>query len=149
MAEADVVVEHPNREKAASRLTRIVVVLLLLVSALLLVVISVGAWDTLVGARALQLAYVALYLLIAFFVARWSRGVLPVAAALGMVLLIFALVATPAWFARAQDGFTDPAIPSDVVGMLTAIIVVLQLLLIAFALRGFRQAWNVELERPA
>ena len=123
--------------------------LLLLVTAFLMVVISVGAWDTLVGARALQVAYIALYVLIAFFVARWSRGVLPVAAALGMILLIFALVSTPAWFARAQDGFTDPAIPSDVVGMLTAIIVVLQLLLIAFALRGFRQAWNVEVERPA
>ncbi len=114
-----------------------------------MIVISVGAWDVLVGAKALQVIYILLYVLIAFFVARWSRGVLPVAAALGMILMIFALVSAPGWFARAQDGFTDPAIPSSVVGLLTAIIVPLQLLLIAFAMRGFRQAWNVEVERPA
>jgi len=143
------VLEHPNRRKAASKLTRAAVVGLLLVTALLMLVISVGAWETLMGARALQVVYIALYVLIAFFVARWSRGVLPVAAALGMILMIFAIVSVPGWFARAKDGFTDPPIPSDVVGLLTAIIVPLQLLLIAFALRGFRQAWNVEVERPA
>ena len=149
MAEDEVVIEHPNRERAASKLTRVVVVLLLLATAFLMIVISVGAWDVLVGAKALQVIYILLYVLIAFFVARWSRGVLPVAAALGMILMIFALVSAPGWFARAQDGFTDPAIPSSVVGLLTAIIVPLQLLLIAFAMRGFRQAWNVEVERPA
>ena len=149
MAEDEVVIEHPNRERAASKLTRVVVVLLLLATAFLMIVISVGAWDVLVGAKALQVIYILLYVLIAFFVARWSRGVLPVAAALGMILMIFALVSVPGWFARAQDGFTDPAIPSNVVGLLTAIIVPLQLLLIAFAMRGFRQAWNVEVERPA
>ena len=149
MAEDEVVIEHPNRERAASKLTRVVVVLLLLATAFLMIVISVGAWDVLVGAKALQVVYILLYVLIAFFVARWSRGVLPVAAALGMILMIFALVSAPGWFARAQDGFTDPAIPSSVVGLLTAIIVPLQLLLIAFAMRGFRQAWNVEVERPA
>ena len=149
MAEDEVVIEHPNRERAASKVTRVVVVLLLLATAFLMIVISVGAWDVLVGAKALQVIYILLYVLIAFLVARWSRGVLPVAAALGMILMIFALVSAPGWFARAQDGFTDPAIPSDVVGLLTAIIVPLQLLLIAFAMRGFRQAWNVEVERPA
>jgi hypothetical protein len=149
MAEADVAIEHPNREKASSKVTRAIVILLLLGSALLMLVISVGAWDALVGARALQVIYIAVYVGIAVMVLRWSRGVLPVAAALAIVLFIFALVSVPGWFERDKDGFTDPAIASDVVGLLTALLVPLQLLLIAFAMRGFQQAWNVEVERPA
>ena len=47
--------------------------------------------------------------MIAYFVARWNRGVLPVAAALAIILLIFAAVAGPAWFARDKTGFTNPA----------------------------------------
>ena len=150
MAEADdVAVEHPNRRKASSKATRLVVVALLLASAFLLTVISIGAWDALVGAKALQVIYILLYLGMAFLVLRWSRGVLPLAAALAMVLFIFALVSVPGWFERDKDGFTDPAIASDVIGLLTAILVPLQLLLIASAMRGFQQAWNVEVERPA
>jgi len=62
MAEPDIAVERPNREKAASKATRAAVILLLLVSALLLVVISVGAWDVLVGAKPLQVIYIVSYL---------------------------------------------------------------------------------------
>jgi hypothetical protein len=149
MAEPDVVVEHPNRKKASSKATRLVVIVLLLASALLMIVISIGAWDVLVGAKPLQVIYILLYVGIAFLVARWSRGVLPLAAALAIVLFIFALVSAPGWFERDKDGFTDPAIASDVVGLLTALLVPLQLLLIAFAMRGFQQAWNVEVEHPA
>jgi hypothetical protein len=112
-------------------------------------VITIGAWDVLVGAKALQILYILLYVGIAVMVLRWSRGVLPLAAALAIVLMIFALVSVPGWFARDQEGFTDPAIASDVVGLLTALLVPLQLLLIAFAMRGFQQAWNVEVEQPA
>jgi presenilin-like A22 family membrane protease len=148
MAEEQVAVEHPNRKKASSKATKLVVVLLLLVSVFLLLLITVGAWDALVGAKALQVAYIVLYLVLAFFVARWSRGVLPLIAALAIVLFIFALVSVPGWFERDKDGFTDPSIPSDVVGLITALLVPLQLLLIAFAMRGFQQAWNVEVERP-
>jgi presenilin-like A22 family membrane protease len=148
MAEPDVAVEHPNRKKASSKATRLVVVLLLLASAFLMMVISVGAWDALAGAKALQVIYIVLYVVLAFFVARWSRGVLPLAAALAIVLFIFALVSVPGWFARDKDGFTDPALASDVIGLLTALLVPLQLLLIAFAMRGFQQAWNVEVEEP-
>ena len=148
MADAGIEIDHPNREKTASKATRAVVVVLLLASALVMIVISLGAWDVLVGAKALQLIYIALYLLLAFFVARWSRGVLPVAAALAIVLLIFAAVSVPGWFARDKPGFDDPALASDVVGILTALLIPLQLLLIGFAMRGFQQAWNVEVERP-
>jgi len=149
MADPDVAVEHPNRNKASSKATRLVIVVLLLATAILMIVISIGAWDVLVGAKALQLIYIGLYVLLAFFVARWSRGVLPLIAALAIVLFIFALVSVPGWFERDKEGFTDPAIASDVIGLLTAIIVPLQLLLIAFAMRGFQQAWNVEVEHTA
>ncbi len=148
MAEPDVAIEHPNRAKASSKVTRAVVILLLLASAFLMIVISVGAWDVLVGAKALQVIYILLYIGIAVMVVRWSRGVLPVAAALAIVLFIFAIVSVPGWFARDKDGFTDPALASDIVGLLTALLVPLQLLLIAFAMRGFQQAWNVEVEQP-
>jgi FtsH-binding integral membrane protein len=148
MAEPGVRIEHPNRKKAASKVTRAIVVLLLLVSAFLVAVVTVGGWDVLQGAKALQIAYIVVYLIIAFFVLRWSRGVLPLAAALAIVLLIFAAVSAPGWFERDKPGFTDPAIDEGILGLVTALIVPVQLLLIAFAMSGFRQAWNVEVERP-
>ena len=148
MAEPGVRIEHPNRRKAASKLTRVLVVVLLLVSAFLVAVITVGGWDVLQGAKALQIAYIAIYLVIAFFVMRWSRGVLPLAAALAIVLLIFAAVSAPAWFDRDKPGFADPALDEGILGLLTALLVPIQLLLISLAMSGFRQAWNVEVERP-
>jgi hypothetical protein len=148
MAEPGVRIEHPNRRKAASKLTRAIVVVLLLVSAALVTVITIGGWDTLQGAKALQIAYIAVYLVIAFFVLRWSRGVLPLAAALAIVLLIFAAVSAPAWFDRDKPGFAEPALDEGILGLVTALIVAVLLLLIAFAMSGFRQAWNVEVEQP-
>jgi len=148
MAERDgVIVEHPNRAKASSKTTRAIVVLLLLASAALVAIITIGGWDALEGAKALQIAYIVVYVVIAFFVLRWNRGVLPLAAALAIVLMIFAAVAAPAWFDRDQPGFTDPALDEGVLGLLTALLVPVQLLLIAFAMSGFQQAWNVEVER--
>jgi hypothetical protein len=148
MADPGVRIEHPNRAKAASKLTRLIVVVLLLVSAFLVTVVTIGGWDVLQGAKLLQIAYIVVYLVIAFFVMRWSRGVLPLAAALAIVLLIFAAVSAPAWFDRDKAGFTDPAIDEGILGLITALLVPVQILLIAFAMSGFRQAWNVEVERP-
>jgi lysylphosphatidylglycerol synthetase-like protein (DUF2156 family) len=149
MAERDpnVIIEHPNREKAASKATKAVVLLLLLGSAALVTIVTVGGWKALEGAKILQIGYILLYLVMAFFVARWNRGVLPVAAALAIVLLIFAAVAGPEWFARDKHGFNNPALNEDVLGLVTFIIVPVQIFLIAFAMRGFQQAWNVEVER--
>ncbi len=141
------IIEHPNRDKASSKVTRAIVVVLLLVSAGLVTLISVGGWDAIEGAKPLQVAYIVLYLVIAFFVLRWSRGVLPVAAALAIVLMIFAAVSAPAWFDRDKTGFTDPALAADILGLLSALLVPVQLLLIAFAMSAFRQKWNVEIER--
>jgi hypothetical protein len=146
MAEPGPRIEHPNRKKASSQLMRLLVIVLLLASAALVLVISIGGWSAIAGAKPLQVVYIALYLLLAYFVARWSRGVLPLIAALAIVLLIFAAVSTPAWFDRDGAGFTDPALPSELLGLLTALLVPVQLLLIATAMSGFRQAWNVEVE---
>lgn len=141
-------IEHPNRAKSASKATKAVIVLLLLVTVVLMVVVTIGGWDALQGARPVQIAYPVLFLFFAFLIARWNRGLLPVAAALSIILLIFAAVSGPAWFDRDKTGFTDPALSADVIGMLTFILVPVQVLLIAFAMRGFAQAWNVEVERP-
>ena len=44
----------------------------------------------------------------AFLVARWNRGVLPVAAALAIIMLIFAAIAGPA-VVRPRQGGLRPA----------------------------------------
>ena len=142
----DVRIEHPNRKKAASKITRLIVVVLLLASAGLLALVTWGGWDMLEGAKALQIFYIVLYLVMAFFVLRWSRGVLPVTSALAIIMLIFAAVSAPQWFDRDKAGFTSPALDESLLGLLTALMVPLQILLIAFAMSGFRQAWNVEVE---
>ena len=143
----DVWIEHPNREKASSKLTRLIVFVLLIATCVLMAIISWGGWDTIEGAKALQIGYIVLYVVLAIQVLRWSRGVLPLAAALAIILLIFAAVSAPEWFDRDKEGFTNPTLDESVLGMLTALLVPLQLLLIAFAMSGFRQAWNVEVER--
>ena len=122
-------------------------VLLLLVSAALILVVTAGGWDALEGAKAVQIAYVVLYVGMAFLVARWNRGVLPVAAALAIVMLIFAAIAGPAWFERDKEGFAEPALDAGLLGLVTLVIVPVQALLILAAMQGFRQAWNVEVER--
>ena len=114
-----------------------------------MVIITIGGWDALQGAKPVQIAYPVLFLFFAFLIARWNRGLLPVAAALSIILLIFAAVSGQAWFDRDKDGFTSPTLDEDIIGMLTFILVPVQVLLIAFSMRGFAQAWNVEVERPA
>src|SRR6266545_7979184 len=146
MAEADVVIEHPNREKASSKATKAGVVALLLVSAALVALVTVGGWGTLEGARPLQIAYIAAYVVCAALIARWNRGLLPVVAALAIVLGIFGAVSAPAWFDRDKARLAPPTLDSDLLGLICALLVPVQLLLVAFAMRAFQQAWNVELE---
>ena len=143
---ADTVVIHPNRDKAESKATRAVVVLLLLVSAGLIAIVTIGGWAELQGAQIVSIAYILVYLLMAMYVTRWNRGVLPVAAALAILFAVVAAVAGPAWFDRDKAGFDDPALDPAILGMLTIILVPVQILLIVFAMRGFQQAWNVEVE---
>ena len=147
MAGDEPVIDHPNRRKAASNVTKLLIVLLLLVSAALVAIVTIGGWDELEGAKVLQIAYIVLYVLMAVLVARWNRGVLPVAGALAIILLIFAAVAGPAWFERDKTGFNDPALDSSLLGLITLLIVPVQALLIVFAMQAFSQGWNVEVER--
>ncbi len=145
----DVVITHPNRDKPVVQATRATVIVLLLASAALVLIVTVGGWSELEGATPIEIGYVAVYLTLAFFAGRWNRGVLPVAAALAVLLAIFALVAGPAWFNRDKAGFAQPSLDASLLGLLTLLIVPVQLLLVAFAMRGFNQGWNVEVERRA
>jgi hypothetical protein len=139
---------RPNREKPEAKSARALVVFLLLVTAGLAFVIIIGGWTRLEGVKPLSIAYAGLYVLFAFLVARWNRGVLPVASALAIILAIFAGIAAPAWFDRAKDGLSDPALPPDLLGILCLVLVPLQVILIAVAMVAFNQDWHVEEERP-
>jgi hypothetical protein len=145
----DTYIDRPNRRKASSKVTKTIVAVLLVASAVLMIIISLGGWSTLEGAKPIQILYIVIYLIMAFLVMRWNRGVLPLAAALAIVLLIFAAVSGPAWFDRDKTGLTSPALDESILGLLSLILVPVQILLIAFAMRGFQQAWNVEVERSS
>ena len=149
MAPDAVVIEHPNREKAESRATKAIVVALLILSAVIMAIVTVGGWDALQGAKSLQIAYIVVYVVLAFQIARWRSGLLPVAAALAIVLLIFAAISGPQWFARDKNGFANPMLDESILGALTVVLVPLQLLLIVFAARGFSQKWSVEIEHSS
>jgi len=148
-------IERPNREKASSKATRAIVVGLLLISAALMLIVMLGGWSVLQSGAILQLAYVVIYLGMAYYIAQWNRGPLPVAAALAIILGIFAVIAGPQWFQRDKMGFSTPesafggtGLHSATLGVVTLLLVPTQALLIYFALRGFRQDWHVEVERP-
>ncbi|MBA3263966.1 MAG: hypothetical protein H0T69_16155 [Thermoleophilaceae bacterium] len=143
---ADTVLVHPNRDKAESKATKAVVVLLLITSAALILVVTIGGWSQLQGAQIVSFVYALIYLGMAFVVSRWNRGVLPVAAALALLFAVIAAVAGPAWFDRDKPGFDDPTLDPSILGLLTLILVPVQLLLVALAMRGFQQQWNVEVE---
>jgi hypothetical protein len=153
--EAGHVIERPNREKASSKTTRAIVVFLLLLSAALMLIVILGGWSALQSGQVLQLALVVIYVGMAYYVGRWNRGPLPVAAAFAIVVAIIAAVAAPGWFARDKSGFATPdsvfggtGLESQVLGVVTYLIIPVQALLIFFSLQGFRQDWHVEVERP-
>jgi hypothetical protein len=135
---------HPNREKPESKSTRAIVTVLLVVTAVVVLIITVGGWDKLEGAKAVPIAYVLIFLLFAYYVYRWNRGVLPVASALAIFLIIFGGLAALAWFDRDKTGFDSPALDESLLGFLSLLLIPLSVLLIAFAMRGFRQGWNIE-----
>jgi hypothetical protein len=143
---ADTVLVHPNRDKPEAKATRAVVILLLVTSAALILIVTIGGWSELQGMEVVSFGYALLYLLMAYFVGKWNRGVLPVAAGLAILFAVVAAVAGPAWFDRDKAGFNDPALEPSILGMLTLILVPVQLLLVAFAMRGFQQQWNTEIE---
>ncbi len=154
-------VVYPNREKATSHTTRAIVILLLLASVGLMLIVTIGGWSKLQGMKPVNFVWCIAYLLIAFYIgSRWARGLLPIAAAMAILLLIMAVIAgtgasgtswfdrSNAGFAGAQSMFGGPGLSSDFLGLLTLLIAPVQVLLIFFAMLGFAQAWNVELEVP-
>ena len=143
---ADTVLVHPNRDKAESKATRAIVMLLFITSAAIILIVTIGGWSLLQGAQVVAFVYALIYLGMAFFVSRWNRGVLPVGAALAILFSVIAAVAGPAWFDRDKPGFDEPTLDPSILGLLTLILVPVQLLLVAFAMRGFQQQWNVEVE---
>jgi hypothetical protein len=153
-------VTYPNREKATSNVIKAIVVLLLLASVVLMLIITIGGWSELEGEQPLNFLFILIYLIFAFYIARWQRGLLPMAAALGIVLLILAVIAATgasgtSWFDRNHLGFAPPqslfggrGLSPDVLGIATVLLIPVQALLIVFAMQGFAQGWNVEVEVP-
>jgi hypothetical protein len=142
---------RPNRDKASSVTTKWVIVLLLLITAVLAAIITIGGWSVLQGGSGMGFVcaiYAILYAVFAFLVARWRRGILPLAAALSMILAIFCAVGADSWFARDKSGFSEASLSSSLVGVLVIILAIVQLVVIVAALYGFNQGWNIEEERP-
>jgi hypothetical protein len=141
---------RPNREKPEAQMTKALVTLVLLISAALLLIVTIGGWERLqsFGVAMMTIIYAAIYIVFAYLIARWQRGILPVAAALAIILAIFAAVAAPGWFARAKEGLDSPALPEELLGLLTLLLVPVQLVLVAITLIAFNQNWHVEEERP-
>ncbi len=151
---------HPNRDKAICKTTKAIVVLILLVSIGLMLIVTFGGWSKLQGLKPFNFAWCIIYLILAYYTWRWNRGVLPIAAALGILLLIVSLIsglgaAGTSWFDRSHTGFAHPnsifggsGLDPNMLGLITLLIAPVQLLLIAFGMRGFAQGWNIELEVP-
>jgi hypothetical protein len=155
------VVVYPNREKAASKMVKFVVGVIMLVSVALMLILTIGGWSELQGLKGVNLIVCVLYVIIAFFIwTRWARGLLPIAAAFGILLLMLAVVAGTglagtSWFNRSHFGFApaksmfgSKGLSPDVLGTITVLMIPVQVLLIVFAMIGFNQGWNVEMEKP-
>jgi hypothetical protein len=153
---------YPNRDKAASKATKSIVILLLFVSVGLMLIVTIGGWSKLQGLKPINFAWCVVYVIIAFYIgSRWARGLLPIAAAMAILLLIFVLIAGlgvsgTSWFDRSQPGFAPPqtlfggnGLDPNTLGVITLLIAPVQALLIFFTMRAFAQGWNIELEVPA
>jgi lysylphosphatidylglycerol synthetase-like protein (DUF2156 family) len=141
---------RPNREKAQNKTTKAVVAFVLLVSAGLLAIIVIGGWERMQSSSIaiMSLVWAGLYVFFALLVLAWNRGILPVAAALAVIMTIFAAVAAPDWFARDKEGLDSPILPEDLIGLLVVVLIPVQILLIIVAMIAFNQEWHVEEERP-
>jgi hypothetical protein len=151
---------YPNRDKASSRATKLIVILLLLISVGLMLIVTIGGWSKLQGLKPVNFAWMIVYVIAAVYIARWSRGLLPMAAALAILLLILAIIAGTgvsgtSWFDRnhtgyasAQTIFGGKGLGPDALGLVTLLMAPVQVLLIFFSLQGFAQGWNVEQEVP-
>jgi hypothetical protein len=151
---------HPNRDKAVCKLTKLIVVGFLIASVALMMILTIGGWSKLQGMKPVNFIWSAVYLVIAFYILRWNRGLLPIAAALAILLLIIAVIAGvgldgTSWFDRnhqgfagAQSLFAGSGLGSGVLGSITLLLIPVEAALIVFCMIGFSQGWNVETEVP-
>jgi hypothetical protein len=151
---------HPSRDKAVCKLTKLIVVALLITSVVLMMVLTVGGWTKLQGMKPVNFIWSAVYLIVALYILRWNRGLLPIAAALAILLLIIAVIAAfgfdgTSWFDRNHHGFAaagsllgGAGLSTDVLGTITLLIIPVEAALIVFCMIGFSQGWNVETEVP-
>jgi hypothetical protein len=151
---------HPNRDKAVCKVTRMIVVLILLASIALMLILTFGGWSKLQGMKPVNFLWSAVYVVLAFYIWRWARGLLPIAAALGILLLIIAAIAGTglagtSWFDRNHHGygsadslFGGGGLGSSTLGALTVLLIPVEIALIVMCMIGFAQGWNVELEVP-
>jgi len=151
---------HPNRDKRICKLTRILVALILLASTALMLALTIGGWTKLQGMKPINFTWCAIYLVMAIYVLRWARGLLPIAAALAVLLIAIAAIAAfgiggTSWFDRGHNGyghagslFGGSGLSADTIGTLTLLLIPVEALLVIVAVVGFAQGWNVELEVP-
>jgi hypothetical protein len=149
---------HPNRDKALCKITRLIVVAILLASVALMLILTIGGWSKLQGLKPVNFIWCFVYILIAIYILRWSRGLLPIAAALAILLLIVAVIAGTglagtSWFDRHHTGFAPAqslfgggGLGTDTLGFFTVLLIPVEVALIVVAMIGFAQGWNVELE---
>ncbi len=143
---AETKLAHPNRDKASSKATKFVVTVLLLASAALILVTLIGGWRSMQGARWLTGAYVGIYVVMAYYVFRWKRGVLIMAASAALLFTLMAAPVLPGWFERTKEGYFVDLLPAAILGLLTVIIVITQILLVVAAGIAFGQGWDLEVE---
>jgi hypothetical protein len=155
------VVTYPNRQKRSSRVTRTTVALVLALSALLMLFVTVAGWSKLAGLEPLNILWCVVYLVMAVYVVRWARELLPIAVGLGALMFVFTMIAETAaagitWsdrngpdYAPVQTLFGGGGLSPSTLSALTIVIAITQLALIAAAVYGLSQAWNIEYEVPA
>jgi hypothetical protein len=137
---------HPNRERPGAKATKTVVATLLVASAVLILIVLIGGWTVQAGARWVTALYVIVYLVMAYYVLKWKRGVLAMAAGLSLLFAIVLAPGLPLIFERTKEGYAVSLIPAEILGLLMVLILVLQVLLVVATMVGFNQGWNLEIE---
>jgi hypothetical protein len=123
-----------------------------------MLIVTIGGWSELQGLKAVNFLWCVLYVVVAVFILRWARGLLPIAAALAILLLIVAVIAGTglagtSWFDRNHTGFAasqslfgGKGLSASLLGTATVLMIPVEILLILLAMFGFAQGWNVETE---
>jgi lysylphosphatidylglycerol synthetase-like protein (DUF2156 family) len=156
------VVVYPNREKSGNKVTKAIVAVIMLVSVALMLIVTIGGWSKLQGLKPVNFVWIIAYLLMAYYIfTRWARGLLPITAGMAILLLMMVVISGlgasgTSWFDRSSSGFAGAqslfgggGLSPDFLGLLTILLAPVQVLLIFFAMLGFAQGWNVEMEVPA